>query len=401
MPFLAAAVPAVAGVAAAIGAGANSLDREDGDDPWEQNRPIDKNSFNNGMSQASRDEIDMRLGWVDKRTTPQMQAAQQSSVERYGGAQQNMAPWAKAEGVQLGPSNAFTAAQGQSSRIVRQDDEFRRGQAALAHQLQEQAAGRGPSLAEGALRRATDRNIKQQMAVTAAQGGNPALARRNAALRAAELNRGASADAAQMKIQEQLNARQQLAGVLDTGRAQDIGVNTSQAGFDQSMGLANLGARNTVGLANADAANKFALTQGGMDLQNNQFNAGSINDRAKFASSLEQQAGLANQSATNEMLGRNTQNIQDANRQNMESQLQKMGLDDAQIRFLLDQKYALDERNRDAAIRYEGMATNQDTSKRNLLQTDAQQDADRFKGYFDSTMSAVGSMGGAGAKGGR
>jgi len=396
MPWLAAAVPVVAGVAGAIGSGISSADDDVGDDAYERKREINKGAFDNPYGAASRGEVDMHLNSVGGRTAPAMGAAQQGQVATYGGAY--LAPWQKSNEVSIGAASTTRAVEGQSARINRDDAQFRAGQQGLAKDLTEAAAGRGPSLASMQLQGATDRNIKGQLAVAATQRGNPALAQRNAAFAAAVANRQAGIDSAQLRVSEQLAARQQLAGVLGQGREQDIGVNTAQGGFDQGMNVANLQASNQTNLANLDATNRFLMQQGSMNLQNNQFNAASLNSRNLSQAQMEQEAELSNMRARNEMYGRNAELQQGANIQNLQSQLQTMGMNDAQIRYLLSQKYSMDEQNRQAQIDYERMATGQDSAFRDMLYNDSEAKANRFKGYFDNAVSSVAK--GASAAGG-
>src|SRR5690606_24741501 len=101
----------------------------------------------------------------------------------------------------------------------------------------------GPSLATEQLKMSTDRGIKQAMAMASSQQGMSAGARaRMAANAGAQLQAEAAGNAAQARIQEQLNARSSLASVLAQGREQDIGFATNQAGLTQGANQANLAA---------------------------------------------------------------------------------------------------------------------------------------------------------------
>jgi hypothetical protein len=149
-----------------------------------------------------------------------------------------------------------TAKTGSAAAInMTPQDQFRAGQMQLAGQLQDQSMGLGPSLAQSQLRQATDRNIQQSMALAASQrGANPTAGLRQAQMMAAGANQQAAAQAADIRMQEQLSARQQLAGVLGQGRGADIGLATDQAGLQQQMSLANQQAQNQMALANQQAA---------------------------------------------------------------------------------------------------------------------------------------------------
>lgn len=85
----------------------------------------------------------------------------------------------------------------------------------LLNQLQQQAAGEGPTQAQGLLQQATDRNIAQLMGVLGSQSGlqpGGALAR-SASQQAAEQRQEASREASLLRAQEMVQAREAL---LDT-----------------------------------------------------------------------------------------------------------------------------------------------------------------------------------------
>jgi hypothetical protein len=122
----------------------------------------------------------------------------------------------------------------EAAGISREDIAFREKQMALANSLEQAAAGNGPSVANIQLQKANEDAIKAQAAIAAsARGGNPILAQRQAAQNVASLQQENAAKSAELKIQEQQQARAQLGDVLSQARGQDIGVNTSQAGFQQ------------------------------------------------------------------------------------------------------------------------------------------------------------------------
>ena len=129
-------------------------------------------------------------------------------------------------------------------------DQMRGGQMQLIGQLQQQAAGQGPSLAARQLRDATDRGIAQQQAMAAgAAPGQQAGAATMAAQQAGQLQSGMAGQAAQARIAEQLAARQQLAGVLGQGRGQDL----QRAMQQQQLGMFSAGQENQRRLANQAA----------------------------------------------------------------------------------------------------------------------------------------------------
>lgn len=107
-------------------------------------------------------------------------------------------------------------------------DVWRTQQLGLARQLTDQANGAGPSLANAQLQQATDRNMAQAMAMAQANPNNPGALRMVANQRAAAGQQAAS-DSATMRLQEQLQARNQLGQVLAGARGQDIGVASENA----------------------------------------------------------------------------------------------------------------------------------------------------------------------------
>ena len=123
---------------------------------------------------------------------------------------------------------------------TRPQQEVRGRQMSLADALAAQAAGEGPSLAARQLEEATGQNIAQSMALAASQRGATAgQGLRQIGQQTQLAQQQAARDAATMRIQEQLAAREQLGGVLSGTRAQDIGLSQSQAQLQQQRALAN------------------------------------------------------------------------------------------------------------------------------------------------------------------
>ncbi len=154
---------------------------------------------------------------------------------------------------QLSPAQMAQAAQLDAS----QQAQFRNVQQSLAQQLQNQANGVGPSLAQNQLRQGTDRNIAQAMAMQASQRGtNAGQGLRNIAQNVAQANQQAAADSGNLRLQEQQAAQSALGGLSTNARAQDIGFAQDNAGLQQQTNLANQA-----------AGNQFALQQGQMNQQ--------------------------------------------------------------------------------------------------------------------------------------
>lgn len=113
-----------------------------------------------------------------------------------------------------------------------QANEMRGVQADLIQNLQKQARGEGPSLAQMQLQKATDQNIAQTMGM-AASGRGPGQSAQNKAAQAqgSQMRQQAAGDSGMLRLQEQMQAQNMLAGVSGQARGQDIssqGLNLQQ-----------------------------------------------------------------------------------------------------------------------------------------------------------------------------
>jgi hypothetical protein len=162
----------------------------------------------------------------------------------------------------VGDVASATAAQ------ARGGEEEARRQMALADALTEQAAGRGPSLAALQARQGADAATRQALALAATGRGNVGAALAGAQQAAGQATTEAAGQAMQGRIQEQISAREQLAGVLAESRGADI---------QQSI-------------ANADLATKVA-----------QGNQEAINSMTQQRNELAQRAAAGDQEAAIQM----------------------------------------------------------------------------------------------------
>jgi len=278
---------------------------------------IDKKDYNNeAQNAATQDKLSSALTASQNRTAPTMGAAQVGNT-------------ALVQTAGIDPSKLY----GQAStvgpaNIDRQDDQFRQGQSSLSQALATQAAGGGPSLAAGQLQQANDRTIAAQMAAAAsARGGsNPALMGRQLATQGIEATQQAGQQAAQMKMQEQLNAQQALASTLANARNQDIGVNTSQAQLNQQGGITNANLGQGMTLANMQAA------QGQQQ--------------------LGMQSNIANAAALNNTYAQNAGFGQQANANNLNAGIQTQAQKDALAQYYNTASMGLDENTRQALMKY-------------------------------------------------
>lgn len=149
--------------------------------------------------------------------------------------------------------------QGIGTQAATRGSDLRGNQQDLLSQLQQQAAGQGPSLAAIQAQQAANTGIQQQRALAAsAAPGQGALAQRMAMQQGGNITGSIVGQSAAARAQEQLGAQQNLAQALGQYRQQDIGqmaVNDQarnellrqelqNAGMMQQGGIAQQGAYN-------------------------------------------------------------------------------------------------------------------------------------------------------------
>lgn len=189
---------------------------------------------------------------------------QQGQVNMNAGNLQSGVNGTAQAGVQqaAGPNGAM---QGQSRDM----------QMALMQRLQDQAQGKGPSLAQMQLQKGTDANMSAAMALGQSQrGAGQAGMMKGIASQQANIGQGMANDAAMLRLQEQMQANQMLGSGLQGMRGQDL----SYAGMEQQGSQFNAGQAN----------------------QSSQFNAGQVNSQnvarqqaAMEAERLRQETQLA------------------------------------------------------------------------------------------------------------
>lgn len=122
---------------------------------------------------------------------------------------------------------------------ARAQDQMRAGQNSLISGLQAQAGGTGPSLAQNQLRAATDRNLSQALAVAQTAGAGNAGALRNVANQRAAIGQEAAGQSADLRLNEQMQAQNQLGQVLAGARGQDIALGSQNAQLQQGQNALN------------------------------------------------------------------------------------------------------------------------------------------------------------------
>lgn len=183
---------------------------------------------------------------------------------------------------QLSPAERIAAANAA-------DSDFRGDQRTLVEQLLAASRGDGPSLAGDTLKRATQQNLQNQLAMMAAnRGQNVGQGMRQIGEMGSQMGQQAAQDAATIRLQEQIQARNMLGNVLQGARGQDLGLNQFNANLAQQAALANQA-----------AGNQFALAQGGLDAQlqalNAQLRQGNAESREQAALGWMGQMGATDQ----------------------------------------------------------------------------------------------------------
>lgn len=115
--------------------------------------------------------------------------------------------------------------------------------------LQNAVAGNGPSVAEQQMMRGLDQSNAQAQSMAASQRGiSPALAARLAAQQQSAMNQSTNANAAQLRAEEQMNARNSLGQGLQSLRAGRMGLENLNAGnYNYAQGLNLQGYANAAG----------------------------------------------------------------------------------------------------------------------------------------------------------
>lgn len=267
--------------------------------------------------------INSQIGYYQGMQAPTMQGAQLGAAPTTGYTNNNY----NANGQTSTIGGAVNA--GQVNINQGQTNQDRNMQLQNIGALQQQAAGKGPSVAAQQAQTSGQNAIAGQMATMASQRGaaNSALGMRQAATGAAQTQQQVANQAVQGRMQEQLNAQQQLTGAIGGQSAQDAGMATNQAGLTQQTNLANAGAANAVNSQNASMTN-----------QNNQFNAGLNQNTATQNANLQQQANLANQSMQGQYGLQQGQLDQQTEGANLQANLNQQSLNNQMVNNLYGQE---------------------------------------------------------------
>jgi hypothetical protein len=233
-------------------------------------------------------------------------------------------------------SNAITASQNQAAptmtaaqsqgtnamgaQLGNGDQRNAQVQSGLMSQLQSQANGQGPSVAQANFHAANDANMRQQLSL-AASGGDSALGQRQAALNAANGQQANAQALVGARAQEQLNAQNQLGSLSTNARGQDLTKASDNANLGQSSNQFNASLGQNNNQYNATAQNSASqanmnagLQQQQINNQNGQYYSGLANNRslADVGNQIKYQQDAANNSNTYNQLQSNNYNTAQA-----------------------------------------------------------------------------------------
>lgn len=114
-------------------------------------------------------------------------------------------------------------------------------QSGLLGQLQQQASGQGPSIADMQMQKGMEANLAANRAqLASARGGTNPLMARQVLQTSADIQAKTAQDAAMARLQEQMAAQNQLATVSGQARVQSFEEASQQAQLQQQANLANM-----------------------------------------------------------------------------------------------------------------------------------------------------------------
>lgn len=394
--------------------------------------------YKNDQYDASRANLNDRQAGIDNRQAPTSQAAQGDLSALYAaqlgqadvraGTAATIGANERLSNVNIGAVNT-SAGLGNANQITAtqlntNDAQFRNAQLGLTNQLYAQTLGKGPSLAANQYQQAAEGNLANQMAAAAAQGGrNSALVGRQAAMNAASQGQQTARDVANIRMQEQMNAQNQLAGVAQTGRSQEIDVAKTNAELNQNANLSNVAAQNDfakanmqnnqfnaqlmndrqnqqanmdyqVMLANANATNAYNQNQASLNQQMAMQNAQAFNNAYLQNSNLQAQADMAYAAQRNSQYGQNVQNQQQTNLANQNAYLTNQQQNDAMSQFY--QQSIMDEnaRQQQAEMAYQNAMMQQQMHTNELEQKSYEEARKGQGGVFGSILGTAGGIAG-------
>ena len=318
------------------------------------------------------------VGNVANVANTQLAPASQMNAAQAGAANTINAP-------NLNPAETFDAAGVGGTTVNRSEDQqLRNIQLGLANQLSGQAAGTsGPSVAEALLRKGMNNSINAARAESLGSGaeGNTAAGRRNLINETADANQNLAGQTASLRAQEQQKAQEQLAGVVQGARGQDINVNQSQAQIEAQQKAQESAQLQEQRKQFADSKNSLNVSQAELELRAQQGNQEAINEINRQNAELRQQANINNLNAANQFKVQNGLLTQEQQLQNQRLEQERSVLN-AQLKQQANSQIA--EIKANAAI-----IQSQLDQEVELDNAQAQLDIQKFKGSIDAQQAAA------------
>lgn len=195
-------------------------------------------------------------------------------------------------------------------------------QQAQITQLQNQAAGNGPSVAATQLQQGEQQQVANQLAVLGSQRGsaNAALAQRSAADQTAAAQQNLAANQAVAREQEELNAQNTLASTLATASGQTQTLNTNQANLNQATNQYNASNAQAATLNNTNLQQAANTTNAGLAQQTALSNQGAVNTQTAQNVGNQQATNVLNANNANQLNQYNATNSQNMTLANMTDQ---------------------------------------------------------------------------------
>lgn len=327
----------------------------------EPTRPIDPNAFVNPNSGQDQADLQAMKDQAAQRQAPQAAPVTVGQFSTSGGAQ--AAPYKGTPATErAGVSNLGPASLTGGTNINQgADNQMRTEQQKLIGQLQDEAAGHGAAqdLNRRTFETTNDRSLKNAMAMAASRRGavQPSL---TSVLDAGAGDRATNAGTlSSNNLQAEIDAQNQLNGVISGVRSQDIGLETSQAGLTDANSARNQDANNSFALQKFGANNTANLSNAAAYNQNNQFNANNNLNNNQFNATQSQQNQQFNATQENAQKQLQATISQATSLADLDAKLKQQGANDDMVKYAETQYLQQQENDRQAKEDYENLATSQ------------------------------------------
>lgn len=341
---------------------------------------VNKASFEDPNAQAALADLHNRRTMADNKVAPTIAKTTVAPTTR--AEMQQARPSERVQGANLGP--AVTSGPSRVDQGVA--NEARQYQAGVMSDLAADAGGTGVAqdLARAAYEKAGEDNFKRMLSLNAMRGRGPSNSLATVLDATGADRQVAAGNFAADSMGAALDARKTLIDAAGQTRQQDLGVATSDAGFQDSADTRNQAAQNTFGLEQFKAANDIAINNATRGDMNSQFNA-----------DLASRLGIANMTEANKMKALQAQITSEEGKANLESQLRTMGLSSEEARAYTAAMLQKEQQDREAGIAYEELAAQNAQAENSMALKANEGDADRETSIWGDIIGAAGTAVGA------